>query len=270
MKPLRLLLVAMASLLVGAVALGGPTETAAQIVPLPPLPPPPSDGTALSDVLGPATTDACDSVAVAFALAGPIATAQLPPELAALVEQVSPYLALATYACGFLAVPPSKQVCGIDQQVADSVGGLGLSDLGVPINTPKAAAVTYETAAGIENVFLRAGIDIGHDTSLQLAEALGCTIPPAAVLPPAKAAPTFPATPSVDAVGGSTSFVALELPSALPSVDSITEGRTIPAVTRSGPTRYPVDGVAMLLLGVPLVLLAAGALLAPRLRKARA
>jgi hypothetical protein len=265
---MRGVLLAMACVLVASVAVGGtPTPSAAQIVPLPPLPPPPEGGNPLSDLLGPAATDGCDGVAVAFALAGPIATAQLPPDLAKLVDQISPYLSVATYACGFLAVPPSKQVCGIDTQLADAVGGLGLSKLGAPINTPKAAAVTYETAAGIENVFLRAGVDIGHDTSLRLAEALGCSIPPAAVVPPAKAPPSFAATSGSEGSAGSTSFVAVDLPGALGSVPTITEGRSIPAVTRSGPTRYPVDGLATLLLGLPLVLLGLGAVVAPRLKQ---
>lgn len=269
MRRLRWFAFAFACVFVASVAVGGtPTPSAAQIVPLPPLPPPPEGGTALSDVLGPAATDGCDSVAVAFALAGPIATAQLPPDLARLADQISPYLAVATYACGLVAVPPSKQVCGIDTKVADTVGGLGLSALGVPVNTPKAAAVAYETAAGIENVFLRAGIDIGHDTSLRFAEALGCSIPPAAVVPPAKAPPSFADTPATAGAAGSTSFVAIDLPGpARSTVESIGDSRTIPAVTRRGPTRYPVDSLATVLLALPLVLLGAGALVGPRLRR---
>ncbi len=268
MRWTRCLALAFVCVFVAAVAVGGAqTPSAAQIVPLPPLPPPPEGGNPLSDLLGPASTDACDSVAVAFALAGPIATAQLPPDLANLVDQITPYLSVATYACGFLAVPPSKQVCGIDSKVADTVGGLGLSSLGVPVNTPKAAAVAYETAAGIENVFLRAGIDIGHDTSLRLAEALGCEIPPAAVTPPAKAAPTFGDTPATDGASGSTSFVAIDLPTPLASAPTVSDSAVLPAVTRTGPTRYPIDGLATFLLGLPLVLLGLAALVAPRLRR---
>jgi hypothetical protein len=266
-RVLRSFVIALLVALVAPVAVAFSAPAVAQVVPLPPLPPPPEGGNPLSDLLGPAASDGCDGVAVAFALAAPIAQAQLPPELAALVDQVSPYLALATYACGFLAVPPSKQVCAVDAQVADAIGGLGLGELGVPVNTPKAAQIAYETAAGIERVFLRAGIDLEAGVAMRLAEALGCTVPPPPAVPPAAAAPSFPSSGGTEATAGSTSFVTLDIPGSLPTITRVSGNRTIPALVRTGPTRYPVDALATALLALPLVLLAGGAIVAPRLRK---
>jgi hypothetical protein len=257
--------------LIGFVAVGAPATPAASapgLPPLPPLPPPPSDGTVLSDILGPAATGGCDSVALVFALAAPIAGAQLTPELKELVDQITPYLSLATYACGFLVSPPSAFKCAPDKLVADTAAKLNLSQLGVPVNIPEAAKVTYDTAAGIENIFLRLGIPIDQPQAFGLAKVLGCTVPPPVVDPPAAAAPTFPSTAGTSGTPASTSFVAIGSPvGSLPSTVSVGGSRTLPAVTTKGPARYPIDGRAAALLALPLVLLAAAGVVGPRLRK---
>jgi hypothetical protein len=273
MTRLRYLAMALVCAIVAVVALGAPAPRAeGQTVPLPlpqlpPLPPPPDDGSIISDLLGPASNDGCDSVAVVFALAGPIASAQLPPAARELVDQITPYLSLATYACGFLISPPSGRVCAGDEQIAEVVKGLNLSQLGAPVNTPKVAQIAYDTAAGIERAFLRFGVDIGQDLSLQIAEALGCSIPEVPALPPAAAPPAFPGSGGVAGSPDATSFVSVGLPSAeLPSLTDVGGSRTIPAVTRTGPSRYPVDGLATVLLALPLIALAVGAVAGPRLR----
>lgn len=272
----RIAALLIACALIGVVALGAPAPPAASapgLPALPPLPPPPADGTALSDILGPAASGGCDTVAVVFALAAPIAGAQLTPELKELVDQLTPYLSLATYACGFIVSPPSAFKCAPDAKNAETVAKLGLSQFGVPVNVPEAAKVTYETAAGIEHVFLRLGVPISQDASLALAKALGCVIPPPVVDPPAAAAPTFPSTAGRNAVADSTSFVSSgPLAGALGGITSVRGTRTLPATTTSGPPRYPVDGLATILFALPLALIAAGATVGPRIarRKARA
>ncbi|MDQ2650563.1 MAG: hypothetical protein M3Z03_13575, partial [Actinomycetota bacterium] len=186
----------MALLLAGALALVAVAtafpRAEAQTLPLPPLPElpaPPVDGSVLSDALGPLATDYCDTVATVYALAGPIASAQLPPELRALVDEVTPYLSVVTYACGLLVSPPTGVVCATDDQLAQQLGVLGL-----PLSAPTPVQVLHDTAAGIEHVFLRAGIDIGPDVSRQLALILGCGVAPEVEPPPAAAAPV----PAVD------------------------------------------------------------------------
>jgi hypothetical protein len=268
----RYLAMALVCALVAVVALGAPApraegQTQLPLPPLPPLPPPPEDGTAISDVLGPATTDGCDGIAVVFALAAPIASAQLPPAGRELVDQITPYLSLATYACGFLIAPPSGEVCKPDEQVADAVQSLNLSELGVPVNTPKTAQIAHDTAAGIEHVFLRFGVDIGQDLSRRMAEALGCRVPAVAELPPAAAPPAFPGSTGSVGTPGAMSFLSVGLPATeLPAVADLGGTRTLPALTRSGPAHYPVDGLASVLLALPLVALAVGAFAGPRLR----
>lgn len=276
MRWVRYAALAIACALIGVVAVGAPAQPAASapgLPALPPLPPPPADGTALSDILGPSASGGCDTVAVVFALAAPIAGAQLTPELKALVDQLTPYLSLATYACGFIVSPPSPFKCAPDAKNAETVAKLNLSQLGVPLNVPEAAKVTYETAAGIEHVFLRLGVPISQDASLALAKALGCVIPPPVIDPPAKAAPTFPSTGGRNAISDSTSFVSsAPIAGALGGIVSVGGTRTLPATTTSRPARYPIDGLASLLFALPLALIAMGAVVGPRVarRKARA
>lgn len=274
MRWIRAVAVALACALVGFVAVATPATPAASapgLPPLPPLPPPPSDGTAISDILGPAASGGCDTVALVFALAAPIAGAQLTPELKELVDQLTPYLSLATYACGFIVSPPSAFKCAPDKQTAETVAKLNLSQFGVPVNVPEAAKVTYETAAGIENVFLRLGIPVGQEASLALAKALGCVIPPPVIDPPPAPAPTFGSSGGTSGSPGSTSFVAVGgISTQLPGVSSLGGTRTIPAVTQRGTARYPINGLASVLLAVPLALLAAGGVLGPRFARRKA
>jgi hypothetical protein len=249
-------LVALAALSVAVAPTGS-----AQVLPAPPpLPAPPADGNPLADLLGPASATVCDAVAVVYGLVGPIASAQLPPNLQELLSDTDPYVALLTYACGLLAVPPSLTVCSLDAQVN---GPLGL--LGLPVALPAATAILYDTAAGLEHALLRLGVDIGTDASRQLAEALGCGKPaPPEIAPPA-ALPLPDATPTVDLPGGGFGSVA---PAGIPAVvQQPASGDTTTQVAgtlgRLGSIRYPVRGAAALLLALPLVVLAAGIALAP-------
>ena len=239
----------------------------AQVLPeLPELPAPPADGNLLADVLGPASAMACKTIATAYALVGPIASAQLPPELQPLVAEIDPYLALITYACGYLVTPPTGTVCAVDGQVNDQIATLGL-----PVGLPAPALLLYETAAGIEHAFLRLGLDIGTDASRQLAELLGCGEP----LPPETGPPAALPQPEVVPVDlpSSGSFGSGLGPSSVPAVVG---GVAAPQVTelpgtagQLGALSYPVRGAAALLLALPLTLLALGIAVAPRLRRPR-
>jgi hypothetical protein len=234
----------------------------AQILPSPPaLPPPPAEGNVLADVLGPASATACDAVATVYGLAGPIASAQLPPELQVLVGELDPYLSLITYACGYLVTPPSGVVCAPDDAIAEQAGLLAL-----PVTPPGATKLLYDTAAGIEHALLRLGVDVDAAASRQLAEALGCGTPapveagPPAALPVDERTTAPPSSPA----GASGSFG----PSAIPDVvagPTAEQTTVLPGTLgRLGALRYPVRGVAALLLGLPLVLLAAAVAYAPR------
>jgi hypothetical protein len=254
----------------GVLALGGalgavPAATAQVLPPLPPLPAPPAEGSVLSDALGPIATSYCDTVATVYALAGPIAQAQLPPELRSLVDEITPYLSVVTYACGFLATPPTTAVCATDSALAEQMGALGL-----PVAAPTPIVQLYETAAGIEHVFLRAGIDIGTEVSRQLATVLGCgegaaqEEPPAATPPAVPAAPTGAVAPGL-ALGGTARVVVPPVVATPGTPGSVTR---VPGVTgRAGSVRYPVDGLATALLSLPLAALIAGAWVGPRLRR---
>jgi hypothetical protein len=267
---LALLVLAALSVLVA------PSSNAQQILPqLPPLPAPPADGNLLADILGPASLTACNTVATAYGLVGPIAAAQLPPDLQPLVGEVDPYLALITYACGYLVSPPSTFRCAIDTSVTQQLGLLGL-----PVGPPTVAQIFYETAAGIEHAFLRLGLDVGTDASQQIATALGCGVPVEADPGAPAALPPSDAVPAVAplATGGSFSSGKLALP-AVPSVVArppVADTSTVlpGSAGRLGALSYPVREAAALLLALPLVLLAGGVALGPRLcghrRKPRA
>jgi hypothetical protein len=254
-----IIVVALLALAALSVAIA-PTSRAQVLPPLPPLPAPPAEGSPLADVLGPASATVCDALALVFGLVGPIASAQLPPDLQELVAETDPYLALLTYACGLVAVPPSLTVCSLDAQLSQPLGLLGL-----PVAIPPATAVLYDTAAGLERALLRLGVDLGTDASRQLAQALGCGTPaPPEVAPPAPL-PVPDAAPTADLSGGGFGSVA---PSGIPDVvpppsvgGTTTEVPGAPG--RLGSLRYPVRGAAALLLALPLVLLAAGLALAP-------
>lgn len=249
--------------------LAGRGAGAQVLPPLPPLPPPPADGSPLSDVLGPSATGYCDTVATVQALAGPIVSAQLPEEAQVLVEEVTPYLSVVTYACGLVAAPPTEVRCATDDALADQLGVLGL-----PVNSPAPGQVLVDTAAGIEHVFRRAGIDLDAGLARQLAAALGCgaleeVVPPTAapapseegplVAPPAPARPTssgfVPPRPVVPAVSPRPGLPAAGAP-ASPAVDAAA-------------VRYPVDPGAAALLALPLAALVAAAVVAPRLGRRR-
>jgi hypothetical protein len=238
-----------------------PTSSA-QVLPSPPaLPAPPAEGNVLADVLGPASATACDAVATVYGLAGPIASAQLPPELQALLAEADPYLSLITYACGYLVTPPSGLYCAADDQLNDAVGLLSL-----PASLPGAAKVLYDTAAGLEHAFLRLGLDIGTDASRQLAAALGCgELPPTeAGAPAALPIADLPteATPSFAGGGGGFGPSAIPDVVAAPSADQTT---VLPGTLgQLGALRYPVREAAALFLALPLVLLAAAVAFAPR------
>lgn len=259
--------VALLVLAAASVAIAPASQAApAQILPeLPELPAPPEDGNLLADVLGPASATACKTFATAYALVGPIAAAQLPPELRFLVDELDPYLSLISYACGYLVSPPTGMVCAVDQQLNGPIASLGL-----PVGVPPAAALLYDTAAGIEHAFLRLGLDISTDASRTLAELLGCGEPaPTETGPPAALpVPPAPAAVEVSAPGGFSSGLApVEIPAvvARPALPQVTE---IPGTAgQVGALTYPVRGAAALLLALPLVLLAAGIAVGPHLRR---
>ena len=257
----RLLLAGLLLALAVASVAVAPSSTAEILPPPPELPVPPADGNPLADILGPASATACDAIATVYGLAGPIASAQLPPDLQVLLTEVDPYLALVTYACGLLVVPPSGVVCAVDEQINAQTGVLG-----APVGVPPTFSIFYDTAAGIERAFLRAGVDIGQDASEALATALGCGIPePVEVGVPA-ALPVVPAVPTVEVAAPLTPGFSL------PRVPAVV-GRTTPGQTTSlpgtagllGTLRYPVRSTAALLLALPLVLMAVGVVLAPRI-----
>jgi len=243
----------------------------AQVLPdLPPLPAPPAEGNIAADVLGPATATACKTVATVYGLLGPIAAAQLPPELQGLVTEADPYLALVTYACGYLVTPPSGLVCTPDAQLGEvSKEALGL--LGLPVSAPAAVQVFYDTVPGIEHVFLRLGLDIGTEASRQLAAALGCGAPaPIAPTEPA-AFPTQEAPAALEAPGSGLADVSLARPS-IPAVVGrpATPGSTTQrpgTLGQAGGLSYPVKAQAAVLLALPLVLAAGGLAAEPRLRR---
>jgi hypothetical protein len=261
----RLGLAAVLALVFMALSMG---SSRAQVLPplLPELPPPPVEGNPLADLLGPLTGDTCDTVATVYALAGPIAQAQLPPELRSLVDEVTPYLSLVTYACGLLASPPTGTVCAADEAVKQQIGMLGLP---LPLNAPPAVQVVVDTIAGIEHVFLRLGLDIGRDVSTQLAAALGCTVPAPVVDPPAAPAPSFPTSdlPSTPGVTGSPgSFSSGTFPSAPAGPVAVSAGGPLPGVpVTTTEVSYPIEGLTGVLLILPLALLAGLAVVAPRL-----
>lgn len=223
------LVVALLSLAVALLTLlpGSVTTSAAQVLPPPPtVPAPPEDGNPVSDVLGPSLTGSCDTLAVVFALAGPIATAQIPPDLQPLVRELEPYIGTALVACGFLASPPTGRVCDADAGVSDL-----FTPLGLPVSVPAATAQFHDTVAGIERAFLRVGVDIGRDTSTRLAEALGCSVPEPDALPDPAAVPTpvapgaapvaVPSTPVVPVAGGGFAALpgaAVDVPAAVTPV----------------------------------------------------
>lgn len=239
-------------------------RTEAEVLPplLPTLPAPPAEGNLLADVLGPASATACKTVATVYGLAGPIATAQLPAELRPLVAELDPYLALITYACGYLVVPPSGVVCSTDQALNEPLGLLGL-----PVALPEATAILYDTAAGIEHALARLGFDIGTDGSRQLAAALGCGVMAPPPEPDPAALPLPPEVPTVDVAapvlsGGGLASIPAVVPAvpATPGSDVVLPG----TAGQLGALRYPVRGTAALLLGLPLVLLAAAIAVGPR------
>ena len=249
-----------------------PASRASVLPPPPALPAPPAGGNPLADILGPSTGTVCNAVATVYALAGPIAAAQLPKELQPLVTETDPYTALITYACGLVATPPSTTVCAADSGLSAPLGGLGL-----PVSPPAAAAIFYDTAAGIEHAFLRLGVDVGQDVSEQLATALGCgEAPPASAGPPA-ARPTVPTASSpgggLSSGGGSFASNAFTAPTIPGVVAPSTGARTTTIVPgtagRLGAVHYPVREEAALLLALPLALSAGGVALGPRLRRPR-
>jgi hypothetical protein len=252
-------------LLAGLSVLVAPSSGAQVLPDLPPLPAPPADGNLLADILGPASATACDAVATVYGLAGPIAAAQLPPELQALLTETDPYLALVTYGCGYLAVPPSGVICASDQST-NQLGG----SIGAPVALPAASQIFYDTAAGIEHAMLRLGVDIGTDASRQLAAALGCGVPPPVDEGDAAALPLTPAAPSVD-------LAPTDAPSGFrpPSVPAIVSRPANPGSTTElpgalgqlGALRYPVKEAAALLLALPLVLLAVAVAFGPRVTR---
>ena len=248
--------------LAGLSILVAPTSQAELLPPPPDLPAPPADGNPLADVLGPASATACDAIAVVYGLAGPIASAQLPPELQTLLTDVDPYLALVTYACGYLVVPPSGVVCEAGTQINEQAGLLGL-----PVGVPDAFAVFYDTVAGIERAFLRSGIDVGQGVSEEIATALGCGVPAPVEIGNPAALPVTPSTPAVEvAPPASNGFALPEVP---PVVGRTTTGGTTTVIPGTaaflGTLRYPVRSTAAVLLALPLLLLAALVALAPRL-----
>jgi hypothetical protein len=245
-----------------------PTSSAQVLPPLlPPLPAPPAEGNVAADVLGPASATACDLAATVYGLVGPIASAQLPPELRFLVTETDPYVALVTYACGYLVSPPSGRVCAPDGELNDLAGLLG-----APVALPAPVQIFYETAAGLERAFLRLGLDIGTEASQQLATALGCGVPPTVTPPDAAALPEpqepaavvlpAPAQPP-SAVAGRPLVPAIVGRPATPG--SVTQ---LPGTSAQvGALSYPVRAQAALLLALPLTLLAGGIALEPRLRR---
>ena len=260
----------LAALAIVVVASAGPSR--AQVLPpLPPLPPAPEDGSLLSDVLGPAATSTCDAIATVEALAGPIISAQLPPDLAVVVEEVTPYVSLVSYVCSLIVTKPTGKVCAADRSVSDVFGVLGL-----PVNLPAPFQIGLDTAAGIEHVFLRSGVDIGTEASRQLAVALGCAIPPpldtgeAAPLPMVPAAPTPPppARSVVTPPAPLGDLRPVEAPTVVGSPATPAVGAPVPGVVGLADVRYPVDERAALLLLLPIAALAAAIALGPRLAPA--
>jgi hypothetical protein len=265
MVVLALLAVAALSVIVA------PTSTAQVLPPLPPLPAPPADGNVAADVLGPASASACDAAATVYGLAGPIASAQLPPELQVLLVEADPYLALVTYACGYLVTPPSGVFCSSDQQLNEQAGLLG-----VPVGLPGPSKVLYDTAAGLEHAFLRLGTDIGTEASRQLASALGCGVPLPVTPPDAAALPVQP-LPTVTEQPPAAVAIASPAIGRRPSVPAVVPRPATPgnvtqlpgSVGQLGALRYPVRAQAALLLALPLLLLAGGIAVEPRLRRGR-
>lgn len=261
------------------VVLGAGPSTAQVLPPLPPLPPAPEDGSLLSDVLGPSATSTCDAVATVEALAGPIISAQLPPDLQVVVEEVTPYLSLVSYVCSLVVTAPTGNVCSADDALGEQLGVLGL-----PVSFPAPFQIALDTAAGIEHVFLRLGVDVGTEVSRQLAAALGCALPPpptsgpAAPLPPAAPpiAPPAPPAPAPALDVGPSLAPATPLPTTGPTVASARPAAgspPIPGVLGLADARYPVDGLAALLLALPLLglggAIAVGPRLVPAARRAR-
>jgi hypothetical protein len=260
----RRILVSLGLLVLAGLSVLVAPSSSAQVLPdLPPLPPPPADGNPLADVLGPASATVCDATAVVFGLAGPIASAQLPPELQSLLAEADPYLALVTYACGLIAVPPSGVVCASDASATQLTGLLGS-----PVGLPAASQIFYDTAAGIEHALLRIGFDVGSQASQAIAQVLGCGVPkPAGSEPPAALpTPTTGAPADTIVAPASDGVVPVGIPAVTPPATGPAETVVTPGqIGTLGALRYPVREAAALLLALPLALLAAAVALGPRL-----